>query len=143
MDDSLPRHLAFDPVPSATGRADGWTPERQRAFILALSMIGTVSIAARAAGMSRKSAYALLKRAGPGSGFARAWEEARAEGEEKVDLTVIRRAVDGDEIPYFFRGVQCGTRRVYNDRLLIAAYRAAQLRKARDRGGDREGDARK
>jgi len=76
MSDSPVNLFAFEPIPSASNRHDGWTPERQRGFIHALSRIGMVSAAARAVGMSRNAAYALLKRAGPESGFACAWRDA-------------------------------------------------------------------
>ncbi len=33
--------LEFDPVPRKTKRSDGWTPDRQRAFIAALSATGS------------------------------------------------------------------------------------------------------
>lgn len=121
----------FDPVPSARLRHDGWTPERQRLFIDALRQIGMVSAAAKAVGMSRKSAYALLKRAGPESSFARAWSEAQISGETSAYYTLIGRAMNGVEVPCFYRGIQCGTRRVYDDRLLIAAVRAADRTNAR------------
>jgi hypothetical protein len=125
MSDSISDPLPFDPVPSASGRHDGWTAERQRTFIRVLSMVGVVAMAARAVGMSRKSAYELKKRAGPGSGFARAWREAQAVGRVNVDLAAFERAVLGVEVPVFHRGRQCGVRRVYDNRLLAAAYRAS------------------
>ncbi|HTU11801.1 MAG TPA: hypothetical protein VMG08_12990 [Allosphingosinicella sp.] len=118
--------LAFTPVPSARTRHDGWTAERQRGFIHALSKIGVVAFAAECVGMSRKSAYALLKRAGPESGFARAWREALMGGRANTWFETVRRAVEGVEEPYFYRGIQRGTRRVYNDKLLIAAFRAIE-----------------
>ena len=124
MTDSLPDPLAFDPVPSATNRHDGWTPERQRGFITALAMVGIVSWAAAAVGMSRKTAYDLLKRAGPDSSFANAWREAQAMGRMRATFTGIERALNGVEMPYFYGGRQRGTRRVYSDRLLAAALRA-------------------
>lgn len=117
-------NLAFTPVPSTTCRRDGWTPERQHAFILALSKIGLVTAAAREVGMSRKSAYALLERAGPESGFAKAWDAAITEGQANARGTAIDRALNGVEVPYFYRGTLRGMRRVYDDRLLIAALRA-------------------
>ena len=133
MSDSAPSDpFAFDPVPSASSRHDGWTPERQGLFIAALREIGMVSAAAAAAGMSRKSAYALLKRAGPESSFARAWVEAQAAGRSNAWLTAVGRAIDGVEEPYFYRGIQRGTRRVYDNRLLIAAFRAIE----RAQGGE-------
>ena len=124
MSESPSDPFAFEPVPSASNRHDGWTPDRQRGFIHVLSRIGVVAFAAQAVGMSRKSAYELLKRAGPGSSFARAWREALAAGRTNAVFTGVKRALDGVETPYFYRGVQYGTRRVYNDRLLVAAMRA-------------------
>jgi molybdenum-dependent DNA-binding transcriptional regulator ModE len=47
-------------------RHDGWTPERQRLFLVALAAMGTVDSAAQAVGMSRISAYNLKKRVGAG-----------------------------------------------------------------------------
>jgi hypothetical protein len=126
MSDAPADPLAFEPVPSASNRHDGWTPERQRGFIAALAQIGMVAAAARSVGMSRKSAYALLKRAGPDGGFARAWRDAQAAGRASALSTAIERAIHGVEIPYFYRGIQRGTRRVYNDGLLIAALRATE-----------------
>ena len=132
MTDSLSDSLAFDPVPSACRRRDGWTPERQHAFILALAQLGLIGAAARSVGMSRKSAYALLKRAGPDSSFARAWDAAIAGGRAQARDLGIERAVHGVQIPYFYRGIQRGTQTVYDDRLLIAALRAV----GRARGED-------
>jgi hypothetical protein len=126
MSDSPPDPPAFDPAPSASNRHDGWTPERQRAFIAVLARIGIVTWAAAAVGMSRKSAYELLKRAGPDSSFARAWSEAQAMGRVNATFTGVDRALNGTEIPYFYGGLQRGTRRVYDDRLLAAALRAIE-----------------
>lgn len=123
MDDSIAENLAVDPVPSARNRHDGWTPERQRGFILALAKLGLVGAAAREVGMSRKSAYALLTRAGPESGFARAWDAAVTRGQINACRISVERAINGVQVPYFYRGVQRGTRTVYNDALLIAALR--------------------
>jgi hypothetical protein len=64
----------FDPVPLRS-RRDGWTPERQRAFIRILHVKRSISAACRAVGMSRKSAYALRERPGA-EGFAAAWDAA-------------------------------------------------------------------
>jgi hypothetical protein len=135
MSDSASDDDPFDfvPVPSASARHDGWTPERQRLFIAALREIGMVSAAAAAVGMSRKSAYALLARAGAESDFARVWRWAQADGRAKVSFTAIDRALRGVEVPYFYRGLERGTRRVYDNRLLMTALRAA------DRASDRAG----
>jgi len=118
-----PEPIPFTPVPSRSTRHDGWTPERQRGFIRALSMIGMVTAAARAVGMSPKSAYALLKRAGPDSEFARAWKEAQPYGHVTAHITAVDRAIHGVEVPYFYGGLQRGVTRVYDNRLLAAALR--------------------
>jgi hypothetical protein len=123
MTDSSSDPRDFDPVPSASNRHDGWTPERQREFIAALAKIGMVAAAARSVGMSRKSAYALLERAGPESGFARAWRAAAREGRSSAFSSAVDRAIHGVEKPYFYRGKLCGMKRVYDDRLLLAALR--------------------
>ena len=138
MSDSPPDRFPFEPVPSASNRRDGWTPERQRAFIRALSRIGLVSAAAADVGMSRKSAYKLLDRAGAGSSFAQAWEKARQYGRTIACSTSIARAIEGVEVPYFYRGVQCGTRRVYDNRLLIAALRVMAQEKQSERRREEE-----
>lgn len=74
----------FVPVAMTRTRRDGWTPDRQYAFIAALARTAVVAKAARAVGMSAKSAYALHKRAKPGSSFARAWDDAVWEGRDRA-----------------------------------------------------------
>lgn len=113
--------IAFTPVPGRA-RHDGWTPNRQRDFIAALARIGLVSAAAQAIGLSAKSAYALRRRAGAES-FAAAWNAALTMGRDNARGVAIDRALNGVEKPIYYRGRQVGTRRVFNDRLLIAALR--------------------
>jgi hypothetical protein len=116
--------FAFTPVPSASSRHDGWTPDRQRGFIDALMQIGVVNAAARSVGMSAKSAYALRKRAGEDSGFVRAWDVALREGRAQALDLAIERAIHGEAIPIFYRGRQVGRKVRHDNRLLIAALRA-------------------
>jgi hypothetical protein len=84
----------FTPVPMLRARMDGWTRMRQRAFIAALCATGTVAAAARAAGMTAKSAYALRKRDGAES-FAVAWDIAVCMGRDLMFDTMMERAVNG------------------------------------------------
>lgn len=121
-----PDPFVFDPVPSTSTRHDGWTPDRQRDFIRELARIGVVSAAARAVGMSPKSAYALVKRAGPDSGFVRAWRCALDEGRTRAIDTAIDRAVNGVSAPIFYGGRRIGERRHFDNRLLIAVLRYAR-----------------
>lgn len=55
-------------------RHDGWTPERQLAFLGALSLTRSVTRSAAAAGMSRESAYRLRDRR-DGALFAARWDQ--------------------------------------------------------------------
>jgi hypothetical protein len=73
---SRPPVIAFTPVPLRR-RADGWSPELQLRFIVALSRGLNPGEAARAVGKNRQNAYALRKRPGAES-FAAAWDAAIA-----------------------------------------------------------------
>ena len=59
----------------ARPRRDGWTPDRQLLFLDALARTRSVTSAARAAGMSRESAYRLRNRE-PHGLFAATWDQA-------------------------------------------------------------------
>jgi len=113
--------LIFAPVPGRA-RHDGWTPDRQRAFIHALGRSGLVGAAARAVGMSAKSAYRLRDRPGA-DGFRAAWDAALDQGRAMACSTAIERAMEGEIVPVFYRGVQVGERRRYDNRLLMTAMR--------------------
>ena len=65
----------FTPVPHRNNRHDGWTPERQRAFIEALADTGSVSRAARMVNMAQANCYT-LRRAPGAESFRSAWEAA-------------------------------------------------------------------
>jgi hypothetical protein len=108
----------FTPVPTAA-RHDGWTVDRQRGFILHLAEGGVVAAAAKACGMSAKSAYALRKRADAAS-FAAAWDAALEEGRMRAFDHAIEIARHGEVVPVFYRGRQVGTRRRANNRLAFA-----------------------
>jgi hypothetical protein len=84
----------FTPVPMARARHDGWAPERQAAFLRALSLTGTVESAARMVGMSRKSAYQLRARAGAES-FDDAWDTALSSGRARMFDAMMERALNG------------------------------------------------
>jgi hypothetical protein len=78
-------------------RADGWTPDRQRAFIETLADTGSVAIAAQGVGMTARSAQKL--RRSPGAeGFDRAWTAAtNAAGKQLLDEAFERALVGSDE----------------------------------------------
>jgi hypothetical protein len=84
---------SFTPVPVAP-RADGWTAERQRLFILTLSETACVTDACAAVAMSRRSAYRL--RARPDAfAFAEAWDQAIRLGAQRLVDVAIERALNG------------------------------------------------
>jgi hypothetical protein len=112
---------AFEPVP-VKYRHDGWTPERQRAFIGALADIGSISRACRHVNMSPEGAYYLRRRPGAES-FRRAREAALDFGVQRLKDEVFERALHGQLSPVFVGGKLKGFRRVKNDRLLMFAVR--------------------
>jgi hypothetical protein len=96
---------AFLPVP-LRARHDGWTPERQAAFLVALAGTGSVLAAARKVGMSRESAYQLRKHSGAAS-FAAAWDALLGGGGPGRKLTAHERmqaALSGRIKPVVWRG---------------------------------------
>lgn len=72
----IPRLLRFAPAPVRT-RRDGWTPERQRRFVLNLARGMGVAEAVQRVGCSRQTVYALRDKPGAES-FAAAWDAAIA-----------------------------------------------------------------
>ena len=112
-------HIAFTPVPRRRRRRNGWSEERQRAFIFALSRCGSVATAARAVGKTPRSAYLLLD-APEAASFARAWDEAIEEGRERIRTDAFQRALGGVFVPVFRRGKLVRVEHRQSDALAIA-----------------------
>jgi hypothetical protein len=108
----------FLPVPRQCNRHDGWTAERQQGFIRALMETGSVRAAAHAVNMTPEGAYHLRRHPGAGS-FRKAWEQALAAGVQRLEDLAMDRALNGEEVPVYSYGKLVGTRRVWNDRLLM------------------------
>ena len=109
----------FTPVATAS-RSDGWTPDRQRRFILALAEHGGVAAAARSVGTTPQSANRLRKRA-DADGFARAWDKAVEEGRARSLDEALARGMEGVVVPVMRGGKVVGHRRRFDNRLLYAA----------------------
>jgi hypothetical protein len=121
--------LAFVAVPVRV-RRDGWTKSRQQGFILRLALSGCVTLAARGVGMTKASAYRLRERPGAES-FAAAWDRALGWGQDhSVDIG-LERALCGEEVPVMYRGRRVGTRRRFDNRLLMAVLSAMDRREPR------------
>ncbi|MES2989734.1 MAG: hypothetical protein V4808_17715 [Pseudomonadota bacterium] len=135
--------LRFTPHIPRRVHATGWTPDRQIAFIAALSRTGVVSHAARSVGMTPRSAYALRatvrnrysnwadvpmtpERAaslGPGYiySFAAAWDKALGDGLQLQIEAAAPVALEGEQVPVIRRGKIIGWQTRFNTRLALAA----------------------
>ena len=100
-------------------RGDGWTPEKQAAFLRQLSATHCVSEAARSVGMSRQSAYRLRSKL-KGKPFDLAWEVAFHHSYDVLAHTALERALNGVEVPIYFQGELVGTYRRFDERLTVA-----------------------
>jgi hypothetical protein len=126
--------IRFTPVP-VRHRNDGWTAERQYAFIEALAETGVVEEACRRVGMSRTSADNLRRRP-CGVHFRRAWQAAVDYGLYRLEESAHRRGREGVVRPIFHKGEQVGEYRHYDERLtmfLLRSYRPDRYGKALDR----------
>ena len=112
---SLP---AFTPVPRTRDRHNGWKPEVQLAFIEALAETGSVRSAAARVGRAEVGAY-LLRRHPEAQQFRAAWDAALSIAMRRIEDVAMDRALHGVEVPMYAYGKLVGTRRVYNDRLLM------------------------
>ena len=109
--------LAFDPV-SVRAQRNGWTPERQHAFIEELADCGVVKEAAARVGMTEQSAY-WLRRRDDAHGFNVAWEAALQIGADRLRSIAYQRAVEGTVKRHLYKGEVVAEDRVYDNRLLI------------------------
>ena len=120
--ENAPPVPAFAPVPRATYRHDGWTPERQRAFIAALADTGCVSRAARMVNVAQTNCYTLRRSPGAEE-FRAAWDAALDCGLAQMKDIAFERAIEGELIPVFAGGKHMGFRRKRNDALLMFVLR--------------------
>jgi hypothetical protein len=114
--------LDFTPAP-VRSRRDGWTAQRQRAFITHVAAGMPSNHAARAVGMSKQTAHALRRRPGAES-FAAAWEAAAhraalARRKAKGENVRTEAAVHGVVVPVMYRGRVVGSQIRYDNRQLV------------------------
>lgn len=81
--------------PSLRHQHNGWTTARQDCFLETLAATGSVAGAARAAGMTRQSAY-WLRRQPAGAGFAAAWDAALADAGRVIEEMALDRLIEGE-----------------------------------------------
>ncbi|WP_074205096.1 hypothetical protein [Parasphingorhabdus marina] len=88
-------------------------------FLRMLAATQNVSVAAKSVGMSRQSAYRLRARL-KGAPFDIAWEAAFRHGYDNLAHAALERALNGVEVPHYYRGELVGTSRRYDERLTVA-----------------------
>ena len=96
---------------------DGWTPDRKVRFLDHLAASGKVHVSAARVGMSREAAYRLRRR---DPLVARAWDAALMQAREGHAEVLADRALEGVEEDVWYRGEVVGTRRKFDNRLLLA-----------------------
>jgi hypothetical protein len=109
--------VEFEPA-AIRPRHDGWTAQRQVAFIEALAETASVEEACRRVGMSRSSAYRLRSRP-CGWCFRRAWDAATDFNLCHVEEAMLDRVLNGVPRPIFHNGEQVGERRHFDERLTM------------------------
>lgn len=139
MEQNTPKSepLTFAVDPSACRRAvrsDGWTVDKQVGFLRMLATTQNVAAAARSVGMGRQSAYKLRARLDE-TPFGAAWRMALDSARDTLVEAAIDRAVNGVEVPHFWKGELIGTSRRFDERLTTALLTSGALQRSRQAVG--------
>lgn len=100
-------------------RCDGFTPDRQVVFLDAFARCGVVADAARAAGISRDTAYS-LRNSARGAAFALGWDAAFLKSRPRVADELHSRALNGVVEKIYRNGELWGERHRHDNRLALA-----------------------
>ena len=109
--------IPFEPVP-VRRRHDGWTAERQIAFVQKLADCGSIGAACKHVGMSRESVRK-LRRHPCGRTFRDACDAALDCSFADLEETALERAKNGVVRPVFYKGEQVGEWRHFDERLTM------------------------
>ncbi len=96
-----------------------WTAPSMAAFLRMLFATHSVSAAARSVGMNRQSAYRLRSRL-KGGAFDLARDVAFHHSYDNLAHAGRFEALNGVEVPIFFKGEQVGSYRKFDERLTVA-----------------------
>ncbi len=91
----------------------------QAEFLRQLSASHSVSAAARSVGMSRQSAYRLRSKLKE-QAFDLGWDMAFHHSYDNLAHAALDRALNGVEVPVFFKAEQVGSYRKFDERLTVA-----------------------
>jgi hypothetical protein len=103
---------------------------KKAAFLEAYSKLGTITHAAKAAGVPRSSHYEWLQ---TDPEYRKAYDDAEQQAIEGLEREARRRAIEGTEEPVFHQGQIVGGVRKYSDTLLIFLLKGARPERYRER----------
>ena len=103
---------------------------KQRAFLEAYSSCGSVTLAAEAANVSKRSHQRWKK---GDERYAQAFGVAKEQASQVLEDEARRRAVEGVREPVYYEGAVCGHRQRYSDNLLMFLLKANNPEKFRER----------
>ena len=109
--------ITFQAVP-VRYRHDGWTAERQIAFVEKLVDCGSITAACKHVGMSRESVRKLRRRY-CGRSFRDACDAALDCSYAELEEAAAERAKNGVARPVFYKGEQVGEWRHFDERLTM------------------------
>ena len=101
----------------------------EKTFLSALETTGIVARAAKAAKVGRRTVYDHMK-ADPD--FAKRCEEALGMAEDSLEDEVMRRALEGEQVPVYFKGKVVGQITRKSDTLLMFALNSLRRRRERE-----------
>ena len=107
----------FEPV-KLRYRHDGLTPARQVAVVQAMAACGCIREACGKVGISAEAVYELRRRPDAQS-FRCAMDTALDGASDRVEDGVFGRAINGVEVPHYYKGELVGTHRRYDERLAM------------------------
>lgn len=115
--DSAPAAPDFEPV-KLRYRHDGLTPARQVALVQAFAECGCIREACAKVGVSPEAVYRLRRRPDAQS-FRLAMDFALDGAADAVEDAMYGRAINGVEVPHYYKGELVGTHRRYDERLAM------------------------
>ena len=101
----------------------------ENAFFAALEKTGVVAWAAKAAGVGRRTVYDHLQ-ADPE--FGERWQDALDTAADSLEGELIRRAVEGEQVPVYYKGKVVGHTTRKSDALLVFAIKNLQRRREQE-----------
>lgn len=108
----------------------GQSYTKKQAFLEAYAELGTVTHAAKAAGIGRQTHYDWLE---SDEEYAEAFRTSEEAVGDKLEAEAIRRATEGVERAVYHRGEVVGYERNYSDTLLIFLLKGHKPEKYQDR----------